>query len=130
LTPRAKRSSDLKAIGVQIAIDDFGTGYSALAYLKSLPVDTLKIDRGFIRDLGTDTGDLAIVRSIMALGDAFGLDVVAEGVEMEAAARELLDLGCYRAQGFLLSRPLAAEAMESLFARRFVPMNFSDVGVS
>lgn len=120
----------LKAIGVQIAIDDFGTGYSALAYLKSLPVDTLKIDREFIHDLGTDTGDLAIVRSIMALGDAFGLDVVAEGVEMKAAARQLLDLGCYRAQGFLLSRPLDAEAMESLFARRFVPMDFSDVGVS
>ena len=117
----------LKAIGVQIAIDDFGTGYSALAYLKSLPVDTLKIDREFIHDLGTDTGDLAIVRSIMALGDAFGLDVVAEGVETEAAARELLDLDCYRAQGFLLSRPLASEAMEALLAKRFVPMDFSNV---
>jgi diguanylate cyclase (GGDEF)-like protein len=111
----------LKNLGVQIAIDDFGTGYSALAYLKSLSVDTLKIDRGFVRDLGTDAGDLAIVRSIMALADAFGLSVVAEGVETLAAANELLDLGCYRAQGFLLSRPLESDAMESLLAKRFLP---------
>ena len=120
----------LKDIGVQIAIDDFGTGYSVLTYLKSLPVDTLKIDRGFVRDLGTNTGDLAIVQSILALARAFGLDVVAEGVETVGAARTLLDLGCYRAQGFLLSRPLDSAAMESLLARRFVPMDFSDVGVS
>src|ERR1700743_980125 len=71
----------LKDIGVQIAIDDFGTGYSVLTYLKSLPVDSLKIDKGFVRGLDTNAGDLAIVRSTMALADAFGLDVVAEGVE-------------------------------------------------
>jgi diguanylate cyclase (GGDEF)-like protein len=116
----------LKNLGVQIAIDDFGTGYSALAYLKSLPVDTLKIDRGFVRDLGTDTGDLAIVRSIMALADAFGLSVVAEGVETLAAANELLGLGCYRAQGFLLSRPLESDAMESLLTKRFLPLVLLD----
>jgi diguanylate cyclase (GGDEF)-like protein len=114
----------LKDIGVQIAIDDFGTGFSALAYLKSLPVDTLKIDRGFVRSLDTDAGDLAIVRSTMALADAFGLDVVAEGVETVAAAKTLLDLGCYRAQGFLLSRPLDSEAMEALLARRAIPIDF------
>jgi EAL domain-containing protein (putative c-di-GMP-specific phosphodiesterase class I) len=114
----------LKDIGVQIAIDDFGTGFSALAYLKSLPVDELKIDRGFVRSLDTDAGDLAIVRSTMALADAFGLDVVAEGVETVAAAKALLDLGCYRAQGFLLSRPLDSEAMESLLARRAIPIDF------
>jgi diguanylate cyclase (GGDEF)-like protein len=115
----------LKDIGVRIAIDDFGTGYSALAYLKTLPVDTLKIDRGFVRNLGTDAGDLAIVQSTIALADAFGLDVVAEGVETAAAARTLLGLGCHRAQGFLLSRPLDGVAMESLFARGAVPMDFS-----
>ena len=125
-----KTLAGLKDIGVQIAIDDFGTGYSALTYLKSLPVDELKIDRGFVRDLGTDAGDLAIVRSIMSLAEAFGLDVIAEGVETAAAARALLALDCYRAQGFLLSRPLDSVAMESLLARRFVPMDFSDVGVS
>ncbi len=120
----------LKDIGVQIAIDDFGTGYSVLTYLKSLPVDTLKIDRGFVRDLGTNTGDLAIVQSILALARAFGLDVVAEGVETVGAARTLLDLGCYRAQGFLLSRPLDSAAMESLLARHVLPMDFSTMGDS
>jgi diguanylate cyclase (GGDEF)-like protein len=115
----------LKDIGVQIAIDDFGTGYSALAYLKSLPVDTLKIDRGFVRDLGTNKRDLAIVQAIVALAHAFELEVVAEGVETVAAARTLLDLGCDRAQGFLLSRPLTSTAMESLLARRTVSMDFA-----
>jgi diguanylate cyclase len=122
-----KTLAGLKDIGVQIAIDDFGTGYSALAYLKSLPVDALKIDKGFVRELGTDAGDQAIVRSIMSLADAFRLDVIAEGVETATAARTLLDLDCYRAQGFLLSRPLDSEAMESLLAKRFVTMDFSNV---
>lgn len=117
----------LKDIGVQIAIDDFGTGYSVLTYLKSLPVDALKIDRGFVRNLDTNAGDLAIVRSTMALANAFGLDVVAEGVETVAAAEALLGMGCYRAQGFLLSRPLDEAAMESLLVRGFVPMDFSTV---
>jgi diguanylate cyclase (GGDEF)-like protein len=115
----------LKDIGVQIAIDDFGTGYSALSYLKSLPVDTLKIDRGFISDLGTDARDRAMVQAIVGLAQALGLDVVAEGVETVAAAKALLNLGCRPAQGFLLSRPLDNAAMESLFARRVVPMDFS-----
>jgi diguanylate cyclase (GGDEF)-like protein len=113
----------LKDIGVQIAIDDFGTGFSALAYLKSLPVDTLKIDKGFVMGLDTNPGDLAIVRATMALADAFGLNVVAEGVETLAAAKALLGLGCYRAQGFLLSRPLDNAAMESLLlAGRIAPV--------
>jgi diguanylate cyclase len=118
----------LKDIGVQIAIDDFGTGYSVLTYLKSLPVDVLKIDKGFVHSLDTNAGDLAIVRSTLALADAFGLDVVAEGVETVAAAKTLLRLGCNRAQGFLLSRPLDSVAMESLLAKRVIPMNFSDAG--
>jgi len=120
-----KTLTELKNLGVQIAVDDFGTGYSALTYLKTLPVDTLKVDKGFVRYLGTDSGDLAIVQSIMALSQAFGLDVVAEGVETAVAARILLGLGCIRAQGFLLSQPIDATAMEALLARRFVPMDFS-----
>jgi EAL domain-containing protein (putative c-di-GMP-specific phosphodiesterase class I) len=112
----------LKNVGVRIAIDDFGTGYSVLTYLKSLPVDTLKIDRGFVRELGTNAGDLAIVRAIMALANAFELQVVAEGVESRAAARTLLDLGCHRAQGFLLSRPVSGLEMETLLATGFIPM--------
>jgi diguanylate cyclase len=121
-----KTLTELKHLGIQLAVDDFGTGYSALTYLKSLPVDILKVDKGFVRYLGTDSGDLAIVQSIMALAQAFGLDVVAEGVETAVAARILLDLGCIRAQGFLLSRPVDATAMEALFARRFVPLDFSN----
>jgi diguanylate cyclase len=120
-----KTLAGLKEVGVQVAIDDFGTGYSALTYLKSLPVDSLKIDKEFVRDLGTDAADLAILRQVMALADAFGLEVIAEGVETVAAAKALLDLGCHRAQGFLLSRPLDTAAMGSLLAQRFVQMAFS-----
>ena len=125
-----KTLTRLKDIGVKIAIDDFGTGYSALAYLKSLPVDALKIDRGFVRDLGANASDLAIVQSVVALANAFGLYVVAEGVETVSAARALLAVGCTHAQGFLLSRPLDSAAMESLLGRRVVPMDFSTVGDS
>jgi diguanylate cyclase len=121
-----KTLAGLKEVGVQVAIDDFGTGYSALTYLKSLPVDTLKIDKEFVRDLRTDSADLAILRQVVALADAFGLDVIAEGVETAAAARALLELGCYRAQGFLLSRPVDRVAMETLLAQRFIPMDFLD----
>ena len=115
----------LKDVGVQIAIDDFGTGYSVLSHLKSLPVDTLKIDKSFVRELGTNPGDLAIVRAVIALAESFGLELVAEGVETEEAALTLLRHGCYRAQGFLLSRPVASEAMESLLAQRRIPVQFS-----
>ena len=115
----------LKEVGVQVAIDDFGTGYSVLSHLKSLPVDTLKIDRGFVRDLGSNPGDLAIVRAIIALAEAFGLELVAEGVETQTAALTLLRHGCYRAQGFLLSRPVVGDAMEALLARGRIPVDFS-----
>lgn len=110
----------LKKAGVQIAIDDFGTGYSVLTHLKSLPVDTLKIDRGFVRDLGTNPGDLAIVRAVIALAEAFGLELVAEGVESASAARTLLEHGCHRAQGYLISRPVTGEVMAELLAKQFV----------
>ncbi|WP_102145429.1 putative bifunctional diguanylate cyclase/phosphodiesterase [Mycobacterium hubeiense] len=115
----------LKAAGVQLAIDDFGTGYSVLSHLKSLPVDTLKIDKGFVRELGENPGDLAIVRAIIALAEAFGLQLVAEGVETEAAATTLLRHGCFRAQGFLLSRPMPGDQMESLLAEGRIPVHFS-----
>ena len=115
----------LKEVGVQIAIDDFGTGYSVLSHLKSLPVDTLKIDKSFVRELGTNPGDLAIVRAVIALAESFGLELVAEGVETQEAALTLLRHGCYRAQGFLLSRPVDSNAMESLLAGRRIPVQFS-----
>jgi diguanylate cyclase (GGDEF)-like protein len=115
----------LKEAGVQVAIDDFGTGYSVLSLLKSLPVDTLKIDRGFVRELGSNPGDLAIVRAVIALAEAFGLQLVAEGVETEEAALTLLRHGCHRAQGFLLSRPIPGDEMESLLAKGRIPVQFS-----
>ena len=115
----------LKDAGVQVAIDDFGTGYSVLSLLKSLPVDTLKIDKSFVQDLGCNAGDLAIVRAIIALADAFGLELVAEGVETEAGAQTLLRHGCHRAQGFLLSRPVPGAQMERLLAEGRVPVHFS-----
>jgi diguanylate cyclase (GGDEF)-like protein len=115
----------LKEAGVQVAIDDFGTGYSVLSLLKSLPVDTLKIDRGFVRELGSNPGDLAIVRAVIALAEAFGLQLVAEGVETEEAALTLLRHGCHRAQGFLLSRPIPGHEMESLLAKGRIPVQFS-----
>ncbi|WP_281180206.1 sensor domain-containing phosphodiesterase [Nocardia sp. NBC_01503] len=106
----------LKRMGVQIAIDDFGTGYSSLSHLKALPVDAVKIDRGFVQRLGASADDLAIVKSIVGLAGSFGLGVVGEGVETTVAARTLVALGCYRAQGFLIARPMPAEEVETHLA--------------
>ena len=115
----------LRDVGVQLAIDDFGTGFSVLSHLKSLPVDVLKIDRGFVTDLGSNPDDLAIVRAVIALAEAFELELVAEGVETLAAAVTLLRHGCHRAQGFLLSRPLSGSDMASLLAEGRVPVHIS-----
>ncbi|PVY96901.1 putative bifunctional diguanylate cyclase/phosphodiesterase [Actinomycetospora cinnamomea] len=101
----------LRRLGVCVAIDDFGTGYSSLAQLKALPVMILKIDRGFVQDLGRTAEDLSIVRSIVGLAQSFGLDLIAEGVETELAAETLLGMGCTTAQGYLFSRPLPAEGL-------------------
>lgn len=117
----------LQNVGVHVAIDDFGTGYSALSLLKSLPVDTLKIDRSFVAELGSNPGDLPIVRAVIALAGAFGLQLVAEGVETETAALTLLRHGCYRAQGFLLSRPISGREMQQLLAKGRVPVRFPPV---
>lgn len=119
-----KTLAELKEVGVQLAIDDFGTGYAVLSHLKSLPVDMLKIAPGFVRDLGTNAGDLAIVRAIIGLAEAFGLQPVAEGVETPAAAMALMQYGCHRAQGFLLSRPVPGDAMEALLSAGSIPMPF------
>jgi diguanylate cyclase len=114
----------LKDVGVQTSIDDFGTGYAVLSHLKTLPVDTLKIDPRFVRNLGTNANDLAIVRAIIGLADAFNLQLVAEGVETPAAALALMQHGCRRAQGYLLSRPITGDAMETLLSSRWMPMPF------
>ena len=102
--------SELKSLGVVIAIDDFGTGYSSLSYLKRLPIDKLKIDREFIGDLQDDPEDAVIVRTMLAMAKALNIRATAEGVEEQAQLRFLHDHQCEEAQGFLLCRPLPAEA--------------------
>jgi diguanylate cyclase len=110
--PRARAALDeLRAMGVMIAIDDFGTGYSSLAYLKNLPVDELKIDRSFVRELVTDEDDLAIVRATIGLGHDLGLSIVAEGIEDGDTWDMLRRLGCDVAQGYFSGRPMSADAV-------------------
>ncbi len=116
--------NNLRDMGVQTSIDDFGTGYAVMSHLKALSVDVLKIDPRFVRDLGSNPNDLAIVRAIIGLAEAFDLELVAEGVETPAAAMALMHYGCRRAQGYLFSRPIAGDAMEALLRSRRMPMPF------
>ena len=104
----------LKKHGVQFSMDDFGTGYSSLAYLKRLPLDQLKIDRAFIRDMLSNLASDAIVQAIVSLSQAMHLSLLAEGVETEQQRARLNDLGCHAYQGYLFSPPVPADRFPSL----------------
>lgn len=109
----------LKTLGVRIAIDDFGTGYSSLHYLQKLPLDTLKIDKSFIREMSKETTGGSIVHSIIELAHSLKLDVLAEGVEQVSQHAQLAAFGCDRLQGYLFSRPVPAEQTRALLALEF-----------
>ncbi len=104
--------TQLKKLGVRIAIDDFGTGYSSLSYLHRFPIDILKIDRSFVEQLGNIEDGAGLARAIITLGDTLGLEVVAEGIELEHQQRELIELGCVAGQGYYYSKPALLHELE------------------
>jgi EAL domain-containing protein (putative c-di-GMP-specific phosphodiesterase class I) len=109
---------ELRAQGVAAVLDDFGVGYSSMAYLQRLPLDVLKIDRGFVAGLPSDTDDRAIVGLVVGLAEAMHLEVTAEGIETDEQRLALLELGCRLGQGFYFSRPVDAATIGRLLADR------------
>jgi EAL domain-containing protein (putative c-di-GMP-specific phosphodiesterase class I) len=120
---------EIRQTGVHVSLDDFGTGYSSLAYIKNFPIDKIKIDRSFIRDLETDLSSAAIVRAIVTLGQSLGLRVIAEGVETEAQLAILRGVGCDDVQGFLHGKPEpASEIIASLQEQRALVASTAHAG--
>ena len=104
----------LRDLGVRVSVDDFGTGYSSLAYLRNLPIDYLKIDRTFVRDMNVDRNDAAIVRAIISMAQSLHLGTVAEGIETREHASQLLALGCSTGQGYFFAKPMPAHETNEL----------------
>ena len=112
----ADKMNALKALGVGFAVDDFGTGYSSLTYLTRLPLDQIKIDRSFVRNLPGSANDAAVAHTIITLAESLGLAVIAEGVETEAQRRFLERHGCPSFQGFLFGKPMPIDVFEAKLA--------------
>ena len=121
--------ADLRALGVRLVLDDFGTGWSSLAYLRQLPLDTIKIDRAFVTELDEADRNVAIVQAVLSLAHGLGITVVAEGIETPLQARRLRELGCDMGQGYTWSRPLSPERIEAILStgpgQRLLPSNLS-----
>lgn len=121
--------AELRALGVRLVLDDFGTGWSSLAYLRQLPLDTIKIDRSFVTELDETDRNVAIVQAVLSLAHGLGISVVAEGIETPRQARRLRELGCDMGQGYNWARPLAASKIESILStgpgQRLLPSSLS-----
>jgi len=118
----------LKRLGVRFSIDDFGTGYSSLAYLRRLPLDEIKIDRSFVRDITTDPGDANLIETIITMAKHLDLEVVAEGIETKEQLDFLREKGCRFFQGFYFSRPQSVEGFTELISKGIAyPMGLAGI---